>query len=107
MSDNLHHNGASNSMAMHVEADVCFKVVGNDEQVFQGQSETLSTKDVSFYTNHPLKVGTLLQMTMAAKQSNRPPLQTMVEVVSIKPIVGSNSYNYQIDGDIKDIAIGI
>ncbi len=107
MTDDLHYNEISNSTTMHVEADICFKVVGNDEQVFQGQSETLSTKDVSFYTNHPLKIGTLLQMTLAAKQLNSPSLQTMVEVVSIKPIVGSNSYNYLIDGHIKDIAIGI
>lgn len=93
---------------MHVETDICFKIIGNDEQVFHGQSETLSTKDLSFFTNHLLKAGMLLQMTMAAKQLNSPSLQTMVEVVSIKSIDGSNScYQYHIDGDIKDIAIGM
>ena len=95
------------SMTMSVETDICFKIVGNDEEVFQGKSTMLSTKDVSFCTNHPLKVGMLLQMTMAAKQLNSPSLQTMVEVVSIKPIAGNNSYNYHVDGDIKDIAIGM
>jgi len=92
------------SVSMDVKTNVCFEIVGGDD-VFHGQSKTLSTKNLSFYTNHSLKMGMLLQMTMGAKQPNSPLLQTMVEVSSIKPIDGSNSYYYHIDGDIKDIAI--
>lgn len=91
--------------SMQLETDICFQIVGKSNTVYVGQSKTLSATDLSFNTTQPLTSGMLLQMTMQAKESNSPSLQTMVEVVNVEPL--ENNTGFHISSNIKDIAIGV
>ena len=99
------HTPFQGANIMNVETDICFKIIGAEDEVFHGLSKTLSTTDISFQTAQPLKQGMLLEMTMAPKQASSPSLQTMVEVTGIEMPEGSTSFH--VDSSIKDIAIGI
>lgn len=96
---------ASSTDKTQVNADICFKIVGANEEVHQAKSKTLSTTDLSFDTEQPLQLGMLLQMTMSAKALNSPSLQTMVEVVKIEAL--DNATGFRVSSNIKDIAVGM
>ena len=96
---------ASSPDKTHVRADICFKIVGANDEVFHAQSKTLSTTNLSFDTKQPLKQGMLLQMTMSAKTPNSPSLQTMVEVVTVEPI--DHAAGFHVSSNIKDIAVSM
>lgn len=93
--------------ALQVSTSVNFNIIGNNEQIFAGKSQRLSPTDLAFMTNTQLKKGMLLQVTMASHQNSSPSLQTMVEVVHVDKLDDAADYQYQIDSNIKDIAIGI
>lgn len=88
-----------------INASIFFKIVGSNDEVFHAQSNTLSTTDLSFETQQPLKTGMLLQMTMNAEAHNSPSIQTMVEVVSVEPL--ENAAGFRVSSNIKDIAVGM
>ncbi len=102
--DNTKSSGNNTQEKINVETDICFKVVGNDD-VYNAKSKTLSTTDLSFNTDHPLKAGMLLQMTMKGKEQNSPALQTIVEVVKVEPLTDKSGFH--VSSSIKDIAIGM
>jgi hypothetical protein len=80
-------------------------VVGDTQQVFRGNSNSLSRSNFTFETDTSLRPGMLLQIKLDIAAGISYGLQAMVKVLTISPIAGSNAY--QINSAIEEMALKI